>query len=126
MLSLIEVHPNDKLWKIYLEISAKYFLENWPEDFPHNLQKIQDEYSVTLKDRLKEGGRGLFLFCNNGKKCGVTNVYLTNEKDTKILNIAEFYIQPKMRRQKLGSKYYELILDWAKKWCIKSENRSLL
>ena len=115
MNTLTQITPDMNAWGEFLALSYVYIGESWP-DAVHSISKedFLADYDCSLRQRLAEGGRGLFLFADGGKTIGLANVYL-EQKDFTIVNLAEFYIVPEIRRQGRGQNLLYLIEQWGRK-----------
>jgi len=71
-------------------------------------------YGQTLRDRLAEGRRALFLFKQEKEMIGLANVYFS-DSGPPTLHIAEFYIVPSARRLRHASAFLRLLEDWGHK-----------
>jgi hypothetical protein len=103
---------NPKLWQEFLDLSMEYIKANWPDEISTSLIDFKKKYEADLLKRLTEGGRGLFLFKSDVKTVGLGNVYIESTPKGVVVNIAEFYIKPEFRKQKLGSQFFNLLQKW--------------
>jgi hypothetical protein len=111
-MKLVKVTPKYK-WDIFLKLSYDYFQENWPQIYEcKSFSEFQSEYQDKLLQRIEQGGRHLFLFQENENFIGLSNLYF-NLEDNHKLNIAEFYICPRVRRQSFGNSFLKLLINWA-------------
>ncbi|MBT7088352.1 GNAT family N-acetyltransferase, partial [bacterium] len=115
-LKIQQVLPDHtKQWQTFLNLTFEYIKESWPSEIKNDPDKFKKEYEVSLKKRIADGGRGLFLFLFKDTVVGLGNVYLEKAPKGLTLNIAEFYIKPEARKQKLATKFFDLLKAWGKK-----------
>ena len=107
------IDPKCKEWPLFLEMNYIYMQESWPGKWEHIDQStFINTYSLKLLKRIEEGGRGLFIYYKDKDPVGFSNVYLSNKQT--ILNIAEFYIVSKWRRNKFGNEMLNHVISWGK------------
>ncbi|CDL81700.1 GNAT family N-acetyltransferase [Xenorhabdus szentirmaii] len=115
MLELKQVTPQSSSWNAFLHLYGEYFQRHWPEVFgDQSEEEMAKENHTTLKQRILQGGRGLFLLLNAGQLAGLANVYLEREEKV-TLNIAEFYIRDEYQRQKMGHGLWHAMLQWGRR-----------
>lgn len=108
----ITQHSQD--WQLFLEMNYTYMQENWPQKYSNVTQNtFISDYSKNLIQRIEEGNRALFLYFQAIDPIGFSNVYLSGEKK-EVLNIAEFYVVPKKRKQKFGHEMLGHLIEWGK------------
>ncbi len=103
-------------WMPFLAISYACMQESWPQKYENtDKEGFIRSYGDKLIQRMREGVRGLFLYYRKENvPLGFSNVYLSGEKK-EVLNIAEFYVVPNMRRKGLGKEILGHVTSWGKK-----------
>lgn len=109
------VNINSREWRVFLDLNFEYFSRYWPSVILHKSQdEFKSSYGITLKSRIQEGNRGLFLFADGDLTVGFANVYLSNRKKI-TLYVAEYFVRPKYQRRGYGTYFYELIKQWGRR-----------
>jgi GNAT superfamily N-acetyltransferase len=109
-VQIVEVKPQTSAWHQFLQLTHIYLRENWPESIEADSAVFLPQHASELEERIKQGGRGLFLLQASDKNIGIANVYL--DADHRRLNVAEFYIIPSERMQGLGRSFLAGLLTW--------------
>lgn len=103
---LFPVGPTSARWHEFVARTLAYLDESWPG---HGLDAAA--LDGELRERLAQGGRGLFLFDVGGATAGLANVYV----DGDVLYVAELFIEPAERRRGLGRALLALVIDWGRR-----------
>ncbi|MGL5262994.1 MAG: GNAT family N-acetyltransferase [Candidatus Rhabdochlamydia sp.] len=107
------IQPDIAEWDLFLDMNFKYMSESWPNQMKDKTEEaFKTEYEQTLRYRYSQGGRGLFLYYSQEQAIGFSNVYITKENKIKILNIAEFYVEPSYRKKGLASQMKDHLITW--------------
>jgi hypothetical protein len=108
-VALIPVKKGDKQnLETFLRLSHQYFMETWPEFFDKQFNLFSASYKSHIQEKSRNEARHLFLFQKDSEIIGLTNIFFTGQhsQNIKIAYIAEFYIQPPFRQQRLGMLFF--------------------
>ncbi len=110
------ITPQSEDWHIYLDTYVNYLMQNWPQIFEKkNKAEIKKQEEITLHERYLTSRR-LFLLWKktSGEVLGFANAFLEGEDEKDKLNIAEFGVNDKYRKQGIGRWFIGFIKDFAR------------
>lgn len=114
-LAFRSIQPDTGDWPLFLDMCYKYMSENWPDRTQELSEPVfKSHYDQSLRNRLEQGGRGLFLYYQKHAPIGFSNVYISMEGRGKTLNVAELYVDPLYRKQGCASQMVEHVIEWGR------------